>query len=160
MVSTAMLKKRWVVAASVITLAVLGIIVVCFGLVPVRSTRISRDEQAMLATPGPPVASPSGKYVLIVRRTIVEGDPHLTFELRAPGAGEAVAPLFQAADAYSDFHTTFFLWDDADRVWVYSGDVGTFFWERGDDGEWRKSAMVDRDVPAPPLLKKLRPKWH
>ncbi len=152
-----MRKNSQLIVISVSILCVLATLVVCQGLITARQNPLGRAERAQLATPQQSVMSPSGKYVLKVLRTTMEGHPFLTFELRDPQAGDTAAPLFQAADAYSDYHATFILWDEADRVWVYSGDVGTFFWERGDDGEWHKSAMVDRNVPRPALLQKLRP---
>ncbi|HYF61671.1 MAG TPA: hypothetical protein VD886_02590, partial [Herpetosiphonaceae bacterium] len=72
----------------------------------------------------------------------------------------AQAVVFAAAEEFSLRDTTYFLWDAADRVWVYSGDVGTFFWERGADGAWNKSVYATSSVPAPQFLKDTRPKYH
>jgi len=75
------------------------------------------------------------------------------------GATEPLA-IYTSEDAYRTRDALFFLWDKDDRVWVYSGDVGTFFWERINDNYWEKHVRSEnKDVAVPDLLKKLRPKF-
>lgn len=99
----------------------------------------SAEDQQGLARPGRDVESPSGKYRL---RVIEEDNGELTFEV----LGEAVE-RYRADVSYSDRFTTYFLWDDtADKVWVYSGDVGTYIWELKESGwssrPWRGSGLM------------------
>lgn len=54
----------------------------------------------------------------------------------------------------------YFLWGEGDRVWVYSGDLGTFFWEEEGDGSWKMHTYAEGSVSAPQFLKRMRPKWH
>ncbi len=79
----------------------------------------------------------------------------LLFEIRTKN-GELV---FRSTDLFYARHITYFLWDNADRVWVYSGDVGTFFWEQK-GGRWKKYCYVDEEVAAPLFLKEKRPRRH
>ncbi len=110
-----------------------------------------------VATLDQPATAPSGNYVLKVIK--VDDDlPHLlTFQLL--DRNDKV--IFEAIDRFDESHTTFFLWDNDDRVWVYSGDVGTFFWERNaSTGIWQKYTYAQSDVAAPLFLKDVRPRWH
>ncbi|MEQ8386354.1 MAG: hypothetical protein RH949_28760 [Coleofasciculus sp. A1-SPW-01] len=47
--------------------------------------------------------------------------------------------LYTSDEQFDIRHTTYFLWGVDDRVWVYSGDTGTFFWENElDTKEWQQ----------------------
>jgi len=72
------------------------------------------------------------------------------------------AELFAAQQTFDNHSTTYFLWDDADRVWVYSGDIGTYFWEynSGESELWVQKTYVKETVPAPDFLKEVRGKYH
>ena len=110
-----------------------------------------------VATQDKPVTSPSGNYIL----TVTSGDngtiEYQSFEIL--NNNEEI--LFSSSDQFAIRHTTYFLWDDDDRVWVYSGDLGTFFWELNPDtSQWEKFVYAKNDVPAPAFLKQIRPKWH
>lgn len=113
-----------------------------------------RESPAMgaFASPGNPRTSPSGKYVLVVFDTSDGTAPVWGFRVEAASGGTLAAP----PERLSQRHRTYLLWDAADRVWAYSGDVGTFYWERDADG-WRKHAWVDGGAAAPPELTALVP---
>ena len=81
-----------------------------------------------------------------------DGGPAWGFQVNSTSGATLAAP----AERFSQRHRTYFLWDAADRVWVYSGDVGTFYWESGASG-WQQHAWADGKVPAPPELTKLVP---
>jgi len=52
-----------------------------------------------------------------------------------------------------------FAWDDADRLWFYSGDIGTSYWERQDDGVWKREEPGVRKRngdPVPPPPRRIR----
>jgi len=105
------------------------------------------------------VISPSGKYKL----EVVEGyDGNVKFnrfqiiKVGTPTAEPSIA--FISNDTFRIRDTLYFFWDDEDRVWVYSGDVGTFFWEKTNEENWKKYAYVEnKEVPVPQLLIKLKP---
>ena len=112
------------------------------------------DAESTATADGPAVPSPSGRYALQVVRTEPE---RLDFEVLDAG-GEA---LFRSDERFDDRSRTMFLWDADERVWAYSGDVGTFFWERGATPDvWRRHVYADSDVPAPPTLREARPGQH
>ncbi len=56
-------------------------------------------------------------------------------------------------------HIAYFLWDNADRVWGYSGDTGTSF-RKQKGGEWKKYCYVDKDVAAPLFPEEKWPRRH
>lgn len=114
-------------------------------------------SDAMLAKPGSPAVAPSGLYVLqLVERPAADEQSFKVLEVGKAGAQHLV---FACPDWFSIRHTTFILWDEMDRVWVYSADVGTYFWERIDDATWSRTAYVDAAIAAPPYLKRMRPKY-
>lgn len=118
--------------------------------------RISSDQG--VASPGHPQLSPSGKYLL----QIVEGFDgkvyYNEFEILSAASKEV---LFKSNERFRTRDTLFFLWDNEDKVWVYSGDLGTFYWVRKDDNLWGKNTYYkEGDVEAPEFLKKVRPQFH
>lgn len=108
-----------------------------------------------VATTDTPAVSPSGKYILMIIENQESNINFQSFQILNPD-GEVI---FSSPDKFSIRHTTYFLWDQDDRVWVYSGDIGTFFWEN-DGVTWRKNIYVENDVPAPQFLKNMRPEQH
>lgn len=111
-----------------------------------------------VATSDAPAVSPSGKYRLAVRVESSDLGQAQTFEILDQASGTIV---YEPAERFLMKDTTFFLWDAGDRVWVYSGDVGTYFWEnQGEPDRWEKRVYAQSDVPAPPFLKQVRPRWH
>lgn len=71
--------------------------------------------------------------------------------------GRAGDIVYRCDRLFSVFHTVLFTWDGRDRVWVYSGDVGTFIWELGGEGEW---VYRERDgEPWPEYLRRRVPKF-
>lgn len=106
-----------------------------------------------VATTGNPAPSPSGSYLLVV----VDDAGSQSFQVHSR-SGQI---LYACPDSFSTRHTAYFLWDREDRVWVYSGNVGTFFWQLdAATGEWHKHAYATSSVPAPPFLRQVRPQWH
>ncbi len=135
-----------------IPMALLLIVGLCLFPLPLGRQLKNHPEVAMLRTPAP---SPSGKYIL----TVVSGnDGTVDFQsfqiLDQSGQG-----LFAAPDRFRSRDTTFFLWDQEDRIWVYNGDLGTFIWEKAADSDnWVKSAYSDRpDLTVPDYLIEQRP---
>ena len=110
-----------------------------------------------VATQDTPAVSPSGKYILAIVPGKLNGFDTQSFQILDPER----ALLYASPDQFMSRDVTYFLWDSEDRVWVYSGDRGTFFWENvGAVGEWSKSVYAQSEVPAPAFLKRVRPRWH
>lgn len=108
-----------------------------------------------VATLNRPAKSPSGIYYLHVVIPDKDNPEELGFEIKDIDNNIVV---YRSDKTFNDRHTTFFLWDDKDRIWVYSGDTGTFFWEeRNTKGRWTQFTYVKENVPAPQFLKEIRP---
>jgi hypothetical protein len=60
--------------------------------------------------------------------------------------------LYVSPDRFRNRDTTRFAWGAGDRVWVYSGDVGTFYWESSRDDRWAKQTWAPGipNLPQPP----------
>lgn len=101
--------------------------------------------------------SPSKKYILSVRIIKESEITFQSFEILDKNGKFVYTP----SEKFDNRHTTFFVWGEHDRVWVYSGDVGTFFWQvNPNTNNWKKYVYVRSSIAAPKFLKEIRPKWH
>lgn len=108
-----------------------------------------------VASFGKPAVSPSGDYLLELTIPDPAQDSMVSFAIKNRNNEVVFVPHM----AFSNRSTTFFLWDDnEERVWVYSGDIGTFFWEISDDDKrWKHFSYAKEKVEAPQFLKDTRP---
>ncbi len=106
-----------------------------------------------LATVSKSQISPSGKYLLSVLEGYKEVRCH-QFEIKEQDTGKVI---FRSNDCFRIRDKNFFLWDDGqDIVWVYSGDLGIFYWTKNTSVQWIKYVYVyGEDKGAPKLLKEL-----
>jgi hypothetical protein len=109
------------------------------------------------AKPGYPAASPSGKYRLVVSTGYNGECEFAQFQITTNSKFPRV--LYSSADHFRRRDRTYFFWDPQDRAWVYSGDVGTYYWVRGSGSTWQKHHYSRDDyktgrVPAPDFLRK------
>jgi hypothetical protein len=102
-----------------------------------------------------PAPSPSGKYRLVVvdgfNGSIQFGQFLIMTDEKHPRM------LFCPREQFRSSARTHFFWDPEDRVWVYSGDVGTFYWVRNGTNLWVKHRYSNGGVRAPEFLRKLKP---
>jgi hypothetical protein len=129
-------------------LAVAGALV-AGGCDTTRSDDVARGDDAVLATPGHDVSSPSGAFDL----RVVDGDDGWHVEI----VGDDGAVEHVADRSFSPRFRTYVLWDDDDRVWVYSSDVGTYVWERADDETWSDRPWRGSGLTAPAHLRRAVP---
>jgi hypothetical protein len=111
------------------------------GCGPARTTGVADSR------PGT-VVSPDGRWSVV---TSINGnkpsDPCIQLEIRDASGGV----VHREQTGESDRMRWEFAWDDEDRLWLYSGDIGTFYWERR-DGIWTRSAVAARARSGDPLL--------
>lgn len=80
--------------------------------------------EGVLATLNEEVASPSGEYALSLAPYDDEGVSSFVVVVSS-GTKRMVSKEF-----YRTRDTFYAMWDDTlDRVWVYSGDVGVYYWD-------------------------------
>jgi hypothetical protein len=120
---------------------------------------IYAEIKSKCAIPGNPVISPSKKYTLIVTGGHDGTVEYNKFSI----AGASVSSItnevvFDSIDRYRTRDTLFFLWGKNDSVWVYSGDTGTFYWEKSGDNDWTKRTFAHKPCEPPEFLIKLRPR--
>jgi hypothetical protein len=118
--------------------------------------KMSEHNLDVLATPGRSVTSPSGEYILKVIAEREDGNEVARFQvLNTQGT-----VIYDNGTNYSLRHTTFFLWaDHTDQVWVYSGDIGTSFWQMDEDGVWTEHDGRSEKAEVPRFLKRARPQF-
>jgi hypothetical protein len=97
--------------------------------------------------------SPSGKY----RLSIVSGHDgearYKTFQIFANDQSaipkekdrftqpvttdfNRLVTLYTPPDRFPSRFRNYFQWDSQDRVWIYDGDTGCYFWESNSTGQW------------------------
>ena len=113
-----------------------------------------------LVTSDKPRLSPSGKYILEINYVEVEGVKSFHFCIVN---SKNSAEIYVSDDYYRIRNNHYLLWGENDSVWVYSGDLETFYWEESDDGKWIKNTYYLKDkeevVRVPQALKDLRPRY-
>jgi hypothetical protein len=118
-----------------------------------RQRPYNRDKYE--ATSEYPAASPSGKFRLVVTKGFNGNEHFAQFQIMTNERIPRV--LFCSKEQFRTFDTTYFLWDSRERVWVYSGDVGAFYWVRMSDDAWKKNTYYQGDPGLPKLLMQRRP---
>lgn len=144
----------------------LGLIfIIILGSAVINYTSPSSDnrnsDNKLLATPENPIVSPSGKFQLQVTQGF-NGLVHFNrFDIAKIGEkGSDPEVVYVSKDTFRTRDRLYFLWDELDRVWVYSGDVGVFYWNRVNDEQWEKNTWSrDKKVTVPKLLKSLTPEF-
>lgn len=123
---------------------IVALIIVALGV----SLKISStDVNDNVATPDNNVESPSGRYVLRVVEQYVDSVKSWRFIVSENIDGKVGRDIFASKDSFRIRDRVIIMWDKEDRVWVYSGDVGTFYWnEQG--GEWKKNEKIDIKIPS------------
>jgi hypothetical protein len=137
--------------------AVIGLIIGLLAMPLLDLACGDRPEDRYQALRNYPATSPSGKYRLVVTEGF-DGAIHFAkFDIVSNERPQRA--LFSCQEHFRTWDTTFFLWDAADRVWVYSGDIGVFYWERVKDNIWQEHDFYpgQRVPPVPEFLKKRRP---
>ena len=85
-----------------------------------RYDNLSHEIDTNLATPMNPVISPSGKFTLVIDKGY-DGQVHYNpFKVLSRDKGKEEQIVFQSAEQYRTRDALFFIWDNEDRVWVYS----------------------------------------
>lgn len=76
----------------------------------------------------------------------ISGVGQLCLRVQAPGQP------WQSLRCVTARHRTLATWDDAGRAWLYSGDVGIYWYEADTLGAWRESTWLDAAPPGQPPL--------
>ncbi len=112
--------------------------------------------ESQLVTENNAVVSPSGLYVLEMIVGKVDDVSSFSFCIKDVKDSSEV---FVSNDYYRLRDTTYLLWGEDDTVWVYSGDLGTFYWEKESDS-WQKKTYADNiGKEVPQALEELRPDY-
>lgn len=91
------------------------------------TAQAAAEPSQIFAEEGTWLASPSGSYGLSLEGCTDGGVNSHRIVVRCDEAG---ALELKTEEVFRDRDTLLVLWDDAeDRVWAYSGDLGTFYWD-------------------------------
>lgn len=110
----------------VVILLLLAVLLTIFFSIQRKPSQNSvEQEEKVFAYENSELRSPSGEYSLSLER----------FELNDVTSYRIAVTALDGQTIYSDElfrarDTLLVLWDDAiDRIWAYSGDVGTYYWD-------------------------------
>lgn len=109
------------------------------------------------ALPDRSAESPTRRYVLMVTEGSDGSARVRQFSILDRGSPSGQTVAFACPDRFRTRDRLHFLWGEGDRVWVYSADLGTFFWEPVGDGSWRKQILAAAKSPpsVPAALRRL-----
>lgn len=125
----------------------------------VENVGIYDEIKSKCASPGNPVLSPSEKYSLIVTDGNDGTVEYNKFSIASvSGSSTTETVVFSSGDKFRTRDALFFLWGNNDSVWVYSGDTGTFYWEKGGEKEWVKRSFYEKPSEPPELLVRMKPR--
>jgi len=114
---------------------IIGVLLALLLMPLLRFACADRPSDRYEATVRYPATSPSAKYRMVVMRGN-DGDSDFSKFDIVSTAGPTEA-LFSCKWHFRTRDTTYFLWGPDDRAWVYSGDLGTFYWEHINDYAWK-----------------------
>lgn len=124
-----------------------------------RNEGIYTEIKSKCSIPGSPVISPSKKYALIVTGGYDGTVEYNKFSITGASVSSITNEVvFESTDKYRTRDSLFFLWGKNDSVWVYSGDTGTFYWEKSVENQWTKWSFTQKPCEPPELLVKLKPR--
>jgi len=111
------------------------ILAACLSGVPTYNSdphpNMSHQENSQFATPDNPVESPSGNFLMVIEAGYNDNayDNHFVIYK----SDDEEQPIFISSKKYRTRDRLYFLWDEADNIWVYSGDSGTALWLKDND---------------------------
>ena len=109
----------------------------------------------LIASESNSVTSPSGQYILEMITATKDNVYSGSFCIKNE---KDKSLLYECGDYYRLRDTTFILWGEDDTVWVYSGDLGTFYWENNNETWVKKSYAKNKNkIVVPQALRELRP---
>ncbi|WNG50643.1 hypothetical protein F0U60_45835 [Archangium minus] len=95
-----------------------------------------------------PIPSPSGRYQLQPFQEVDgRGTRWMSFHINDAATGNKV---FTCPERWLSGHRTDFHWDEQDRAWVLSSDVGVSVWAATPSGSWQRVAQEDAERLLPP----------
>lgn len=117
----------------------------------------SEQRDIRLASPENPLNSPTGNYQL----QVVEGfDGQVHFNRFAIAKNEPhMEPIvvYSSHDTFRTRDRLYFFWDSAERVWVWSSDIGLFYWTKTTDDRWDKHSYAEEPIDIPEVFRELEP---
>lgn len=110
-----------------------------------------------LVTENHSVLSPSEKYLL--EMAVSEADNVRGFKFVVKDASDN-EEIYMSKDFFRLRDTNYLFWGEDETIWVYSGDLGTFYWEKVSDS-WNKKTYTENTdrIEVPELLKELKPQY-
>lgn len=110
-----------------------------------------------LVTESHSVLSPSEKYSLEMVVSEADNVRGFNFVVKEASNEEEV---YKSEDLFRLRDTNYLFWGEDDTIWVYSGDLGTFYWEKAFNSWNKKTYAENKDnINIPELLKELKPQY-
>lgn len=132
------------------------ILSLCNGCDNQSNIDINDEFSDRLVTEKQSILSPSEKYILEMIASRQDNVRGFHFIVKNSADNNEI---FRSEEFFRLRDVNYLFWEDDDVIWAYSGDVGTFYWEKSNNTWEKKSYYENKDeVETPEILKQLRPK--
>lgn len=108
---------------------------------------MSHLENKAFATPVNPVVSASEKYTMVIETGFHDDVFDNHFVVYSSDENNHI--IFTSERNYRTRDRLYFTWDEADNIWVYSGDIGTVLWQY-DGVKWIECTPSSDDLEGLP----------
>lgn len=108
---------------------------------------VNNNTDTVICAYDSPMVSPSGKYLLEILNGYNGVVHYKRFNISSLEKKYDPEVIYCSKDTFRIRDELYFTWDDEkDVVWVFSGDVGAFYWEEN-DSEWVKYEKGKKEYP-------------
>ncbi len=115
----------------------------------------NRAEASALVNEQQSQPSPSGKFSASAELEDPKGKPALRVFVKDGQQRE----VYRSQAAFSTRHRTIITWEEReDRLWIYSGDVGTIVVAKDAQGNWNE--VPEKGLTPPPPIRAIYDKLH
>jgi hypothetical protein len=96
------------------------------------------------------IPSPDGQFLLVIDVNQSQADLGKYLCLQLVIQDSSRSPVYQEQTGASSTARWEVTWDDDNRVWLYSADIGTYYWEQRTDNTWVKFTYAKQENPPSP----------
>lgn len=127
---------------------ILSAFLLCAG--ALHTACANRSQEPTLVSEQQSQLSPSGKFTASVEVEVAKGKPAWRVIVKDGQRRD----VFRSGSSFSTRHRTVVTWEEReDRLWIYSGDVGTIVIGSDAHGVWNE--VPEKGLTPPPVIRKI-----